>query len=85
MIVNDILDISKIEAGKLELSNEPMKVRQVVQACMQMLSVKASEKELQWSWKVHDDVPELLIGDAARLKQCLVRYFIFPCYFAFFF
>lgn len=73
MIVNDILDISKIEAGKLELDEEAFAVRSVVAGTMRMLSARAQQKMLTWQWNVDAEVPDTVLGDPARLRQCLVN------------
>jgi signal transduction histidine kinase/CheY-like chemotaxis protein len=72
-LVNDILDFSKIEAGRLELDEAVLDVRRTFEGALQPLAMHAGEKGLQLSVQVDAGVPELLIGDAGRLRQVLVN------------
>ncbi|WP_300162188.1 PAS domain S-box protein [Solidesulfovibrio sp.] len=72
-IINDILDFSKIEADRLELAREPMSLRGVLGSVEASLGVLAAEKGLGLSSEVAGDVPDLLLGDADRLRQVLVN------------
>ncbi|NNE54485.1 MAG: response regulator, partial [Flavobacteriales bacterium] len=73
VIINDILDYSKIEAGKLELHNEPFNLVQVVEEVIDMLKPTAYSKKLELISYVHPDVPEQLLSDSHRLKQVLIN------------
>ena len=70
-IINDVLDFSKIEAGKLELHPEPFQLRDALGLGLKTFSLRAAEKGLELSLRVHPDVPDALEGDAARLRQIL--------------
>jgi PAS domain S-box-containing protein len=70
-IINDVLDFSKIEAGKLELHPEPFQLRDALGLGLKTFSLRAAEKGLELSLRVHPDVPDTLEGDAARLRQIL--------------
>ncbi len=72
-IVNDILDYSKIEANKLELSSEPFTVQSCLDQSLYILDHKASQKGLNLSYKFLSDIPVAVQGDAGRLKQILVN------------
>jgi PAS domain S-box-containing protein len=72
-IIEDILDLSKIEAGKLELDSESFKLRKCVEESIKLLSVKTLEKGLKLEYRVADDVPELLFGDPGRLRQIIIN------------
>ncbi|MBL8448067.1 MAG: PAS domain S-box protein [Zoogloeaceae bacterium] len=72
-IVNDILDISKIEAGRLELELIPFALRPVLEEPMRLLSAKAREKGLRLSTHLADDLPPIIVGDAPRLTQVLIN------------
>ncbi len=72
-IINDILDYSKIEAGKLDLEVSDFDLRMAVEDVMDMLSMRAAEKELSFTSLIHQDVPYLLRGDAGRLRQVLMN------------
>jgi len=70
-IINEILDYSKLEAGKMEINNEPFALREVIEESVFPLSLKASEKNLSLKTNISDKVPEVLIGDWGKLIQIL--------------
>lgn len=70
-IVDDILDISRIEAGKLEIEIAPFDLRELLGSVMKSLAPLASQKELILSSQVGDDVPRTLLGDETRIRQIL--------------
>jgi PAS domain S-box-containing protein len=72
-IINDILDISKIEAGKLELANAEFELRTVVEDVAELLAERAHAKGIELSIDVDADVPDGVRGDAQRLRQVLVN------------
>ena len=72
-LINDSLDISKIEAGKLELDNIPFNLRATVEDVVQESSVRATQKNLGTSFLIEPDVPEFLKGDPGRLRQILIN------------
>jgi signal transduction histidine kinase/DNA-binding response OmpR family regulator len=72
-ILNDILDLSKIEAGKVELTREPFRLRDCLSEALQPLAVSAGQKNLELILRVAPDVPGLVIGDPVRLRQVLVN------------
>ena len=72
-IINDILDISKIEAGKLELEPASFPMRERLSHAMKTLSVTAREKGLQFTSDVGVDVPDELVADWPRLRQVLTN------------
>ena len=72
-LLNDILDISKIEAGKLELEPIEFDLRMTVAEILKTLAVKAHEKRLELIYRVHPDVPNSLVGDVGRVRQILVN------------
>lgn len=72
-ILNDILDYSRLNAGKLELERTGFRVREVIDDIRSMLSHKAQEKNIQLICSVERSVPEILIGDTVRLKQILIN------------
>ena len=73
VILNDVLDISKIEAGKLDIQSIPINPRGVIENAIQILNFKAEEKGLELSYSMEDSVPELVMGDPTRLNQILVN------------
>ena len=73
MILNDILDYSKIEAEHLELEAIPFDVSKVVHATASLLAVRAREKHLELLAEVDADVPRAVRGDPTRLRQVLMN------------
>lgn len=72
-IVNDILDLSKIEAGKMELELTPFNLVQAVEKSVDVVAPKAAEKGLELMHYFCGEVPNIVIGDAARLRQVLLN------------
>ena len=72
-LINDLLDMSKIEAGKLEIERVDFNLREVLDEVVQEQVVKATEKGLLLELDVTRDVPEHLVGDPLRLRQILVN------------
>jgi signal transduction histidine kinase len=72
-IINDLLDLSKIEAGKIEILEEPFDPREVVEKTVAVLAWKAKNKGLNFEWEVDRNVPDRLLGDPGRLRQVLTN------------
>jgi signal transduction histidine kinase/DNA-binding NarL/FixJ family response regulator len=72
-IVNDILDFTKIEAGKLSLENIPFDLFKVLRDCCTMLEVEALRKGLSLRLDVAEGVPQFVLGDSTRLRQVLLN------------
>ena len=72
-VINDILDFSKIEAGKLELSPFEFELRDYLDDTVGLLALKANSKGIELACHVLNSVPEVLIGDAGRLRQVVVN------------
>jgi PAS domain S-box-containing protein len=72
-IVNDILDLSKIEAGKMELEMTPFDLVQTVEKSVDVMAPKAAEKGLELMHYFCGEVPEIVVGDSARLRQVLLN------------
>jgi PAS domain S-box-containing protein len=72
-ILNDILDISKIEAGKFSIEAKPFSVRKCLESTFNILTPAAKSKGLDFVLAVADDVPDTLIGDQTRLNQILTN------------
>jgi signal transduction histidine kinase len=70
-LINDILDLSKIEAGKLELQYEPVSVARVVDEIQKVFSIKAGEKGIKLLTEVDPKLPRGLMLDEVRLRQVL--------------
>lgn len=73
VIINDILDLSKIEAGKIELEDIPFNVRKIIRHIQDILSIKAHEKAIELNVSINDNIPEILFGDPTRLTQILMN------------
>lgn len=73
VLINDILDLSKIEAGKFELAYDAVKIRDFLKEVYQIFSIKLDEKNLKFTENVHEDIPESLLVDEVRLRQILVN------------
>jgi signal transduction histidine kinase/CheY-like chemotaxis protein len=72
-VINDILDMSKIEAGKLELSSVSFRIRDVIARTEDVMRFKTNEKFQDLIVKVADDVPEAIYGDDLRLAQVITN------------
>jgi PAS domain S-box-containing protein len=72
-LINDILDLSKIEAGKLELEFAPFDIRILVDEIRQIFTLKISEKGLAFNIKIDEKLPPAIIVDETRLRQVLVN------------
>ncbi|MCM2290440.1 MAG: response regulator, partial [Sulfuritalea sp.] len=72
-IINDILDYSKIEVGKLEIERFPFDLRRCLEEAMDLISAEAGEKNINLAYFLDDSVPASLVGDVTRLRQVLVN------------
>ncbi len=72
-IINDILDLSKIEAGKTELEHQVFNPRDIVASTVELLDVTARNKGLRLTFRLDDRVPGHAIGDEGRLRQILTN------------
>ncbi|HET8705106.1 MAG TPA: response regulator, partial [Pseudomonadales bacterium] len=73
LIVNQILDFSKMEAGKLQLDHVPLNLRDVIEEVLTLLAPLAFEKNLEQIPLIYSDVPLDLLGDPQRLKQIITN------------
>jgi signal transduction histidine kinase/DNA-binding response OmpR family regulator len=73
VMINDILDLSKMQAGKLEIEMLDFEVREVVAGVAELLMERATSKGVELIWRVHPAVPRQLRGDPGRLRQVLVN------------
>ena len=73
MIINDILDYSKIEAGQIAFEKIKFNIRQEIDEVKKLLYYKSNEKKLEFSIEVDSKVPKMLLGDPLRLKQVLIN------------
>lgn len=72
-LINDILDISKIEAGKMELICVDYSLRELLSDVMQMAFSRVGEKDIRFKMQVSPDIPEQLFGDSMKIRQVLTN------------
>ncbi|MCI6282892.1 ATP-binding protein [Selenomonas sp.] len=72
-IVNDILDLSKIEAGKMELEPAEFRIADILERACTMIRVRAEKKDLAFTAIVDPTIPAVLYGDGARVQQVMVN------------
>ncbi len=72
-VINDVLDFSKIESGRLELDVRPLNIRACVRDTLELLAHRAHEQNLALEAFVADDVPVQVLGDGDRLRQVLIN------------
>jgi PAS domain S-box-containing protein len=70
-IVDQVLDLSQIEAGKLRLQSAPFKVSKCLENVFEEIAMDAAEKKIQLRYEVQKSVPEIMIGDETRIHQIL--------------
>ena len=70
-VINDILDISKIEAGKLDIDQAEFNLRDCLGEALKTLALRAHEKDLELALRVRPEVPDNLVGDPTRMRQVL--------------
>lgn len=73
-VINDILDYSKIESGKLDMESEPLSIQGTVEEACDMGAPKAREKGLEVLVDVGEEVPSWVRGDVTRLRQVLLNF-----------
>jgi PAS domain S-box-containing protein len=72
-VIDDILDYSKIEAGKLDLERGPLSLRECVEGALEIVAPRAWEKEIELGCLIDEDAPAGIIGDEDRLRQVLLN------------
>jgi signal transduction histidine kinase/DNA-binding response OmpR family regulator len=72
-IINDILDYSKIEAGKMRLEEAVFELDELVENCVQLFGVSANKRQIELFGGVDSDVPNWLKGDPTRLRQIIIN------------
>jgi two-component system, sensor histidine kinase and response regulator len=72
-VINDILDFSKIEAGKVDIESVQMDLRSNVEDVAAMLGFQAAQKNVELIVNIQRDVPEMVLGDPQRIRQCLLN------------
>lgn len=72
-IISDILDFSKLDAGKMVIENIPFSLRESLEESLTLLAPSAHKKELELSIKIDSSIPDSLSGDAMRIKQIMTN------------
>ena len=72
-LINDILDLSKMEAGKLRLNTGPVSLTALFREIRNLFKMKLVEKDLSFSIQVHPDLPRILMIDEIRLRQVILN------------
>ena len=72
-IIDDILDYSKIEAGRLELEQRPFVLRDCVEGALTIVAPRAVGKDVELACLIENDVPAFVVGDSTRLRQVLLN------------
>ncbi|OAB45831.1 response regulator [Paenibacillus antarcticus] len=72
-VINDILDFTKMESGKMELEEYPFEVQACVQEVFSLMDMEASKKNLELVYFVDEDIPQVVYGDMNRLRQVLIN------------
>lgn len=73
VVINDILDYSKIESGKMDFESQPFDLQEALESTIELLALRAQEKQLDLMYFIEPDVPRWIAGDLARLRQILVN------------
>ena len=73
MIVNDILDQSKIEAGKMEIIEDAYELRPMLEDVRMIIENRIGESDIRLEYQIEEGIPELLIGDSLRIRQILIN------------
>ena len=73
MLINDILDVGKIEARKMELDQHPFKIGELLRQVLNITRIQAEEKELSFIHLTEGELPEYLVGDERKLRQILLN------------
>lgn len=72
-ILDDLLDLSRIEAGKMDLQPHPFSIRRLVKDALVPFMAKAREKDLKMTFTISDEIQDRVFGDSTRLRQILVN------------
>ncbi|MCS7084478.1 MAG: response regulator [Bacteroidia bacterium] len=72
-LINSVLDLSKIEAGQMELHSEAFDLRRMLDDVYAMFKLRAQTKNLVWQIRVDEHAPQFVVGDLGKLRQCIVN------------
>ena len=72
-IINNILDLTKIEANMVELEYQPFDLQSCIEASLDLVAASAQEKRLSIAYTIEDNTPNMISGDPTRLSQILIN------------
>jgi PAS domain S-box-containing protein len=72
-IINDILDISKIEGGMMEMEHQPFSLQRCIEESIGLGAENAVKKGLEMEYRIEHDIPDVVLGDYAHLRQVLIN------------
>ncbi|MEM8957859.1 MAG: response regulator [Pseudomonadota bacterium] len=72
-IINDILDFSKVEAGAMALEHIPVDLIETIESTADLLAAKASDKGIEFAYRIGPELPPAIMGDSVRLKQIMLN------------
>ncbi len=72
-LINDVLDLSKIEAGKYQLDHSAFNLERVIRGVVNIFEPQAKKKGLRLTWHIDENVPAMVMGDHNRLRQVLLN------------
>ena len=73
VLINDILDLAKVDAGKMQFDKTPFKLKQSIDAMLHLFETKIQEKNLKLTTEFDTNIPEVLLGDSVRLHQIILN------------
>ncbi|WP_333600780.1 PAS domain S-box protein [Flavobacterium sp.] len=73
VLINDILDLAKVDAGKMTFEKTPFKLKLSIKAMLHLFETKIQEKNLKLTTHYDNDIPEVLVGDPVRLHQIILN------------
>lgn len=73
VLINDILDLAKVDAGKMSCYNSPFNLAESISDIFKLLAPKCHEKNLEFTQKFDSSIPKILMGDAVRLRQIILN------------
>ncbi len=73
MLINDILDLAKVDAGKMTFEKQPFKIRETISSILHSFDLKIKEKNLELVREYDDNIPSMLLGDSLRLNQIILN------------
>ncbi|OZB90470.1 response regulator [Paenibacillus sp. XY044] len=72
-VINDILDFTKMESGKMEMEEHPFELQNCIKEVFSLFSMEAGKKELELAYFIDEGIPPIIYGDMARLRQVLIN------------